>query len=273
MFTTAGISQVIGILVKCSSTWGQEIVVVSTLSALEGERRLVCGLLQRSAPRVQDLNLKLLDVERSHLCMQLFVSCSTATHFSWLWIMTLRDEELALSHGQRGNERHCRPAASAKPTCWIEDIKAELSRPQGSRLYHNCPDITYFTTWGARCLRKQYSMSRHFGIGQAAFQDQMLETCWTWQEPVARCCWRGMNEFLMAFLVKGMVVNYSMETISTRKYRLLLNQILDHYCFSNQTGRRLLATSRVVPLGLWPLAMERARKKGSFSSSTETIYW
>jgi hypothetical protein len=67
-------------------------------------------------------------------------------------------------------------------------------------------------------------------------------------------------------LLQGLRWNYSIEVIDVSNERLAQVNVARNYCYLNWAGRRLLATptassSSMVPLGLWPLVLERAWKE------------
>lgn len=67
-------------------------------------------------------------------------------------------------------------------------------------------------------------------------------------------------------LLQGMVKNCSIEYLGfARDDRSPLPNLLRYYSHLNKAGRRILATSNVVPAGLWPFILQRAWKISSLS--------
>lgn len=61
-------------------------------------------------------------------------------------------------------------------------------------------------------------------------------------------------------LCKGFEKNVSLEEFEFPGWgsRYKYESVLKHYATINRAGRRIFATSKDVPLGLWPLILERA---------------
>lgn len=73
--------------------------------------------------------------------------------------------------------------------------------------------------------------------------------------------WETVGEGLeqcWAALLEGLLENFSVESLSARECSPLLAKSVHYQCNLNRAGRRILATPNSVPIGLWPLILERA---------------
>jgi len=76
--------------------------------------------------------------------------------------------------------------------------------------------------------------------------------------------WESGDEKCWAAIVQGMGQNRSIERVNTKDNDGspitvgTVPPLVRHYCYSNWARRRILASSSIVPQGLWPMILERA---------------
>jgi len=75
-------------------------------------------------------------------------------------------------------------------------------------------------------------------------------------------------------LVRGIMQNTSLEHFGKRKFKLIpQDSLIEYYCNWNRERRKILSASTTLPLGLWPLILEREQTsiKYALNMSSRTL--
>lgn len=128
------------------------------------------------------------------------------------------------------DDHHFKTIVEALPTSQLEELNVAVN-------YIHCGGIMAF----AKQLPKIKCL-KHVDLSGNPWELSMPE--WVWEK-----------------ILEGILKNYSIECINTSLGDLMEDgHLVSLYCYMNWAGRRLLATSSSVPLGLWPFILERAGK-------------
>jgi hypothetical protein len=135
--------------------------------------------------------------------------------------------------GLHMKDRHFKAIVEALPFSKVEELGVQGNDIQSHGIFAFAKELPKIT-----CLREVYLCSNPWEKSGLSFK---------------KCG---------AALLRGMLTNYSILSLTVYKWCPQLQLAAYYFCL-NWAGRRLLATSSTVPLGLWPLVLERAVKSNN----------